>query len=943
MSFQRSYSKVWWGSEHQSNADTNNAHMFVTGSNNFTDDSSNSHSSTVTSSRKQQEHHGEEMYHSLDSNHYKRYTGNLSCIQEHEDEYNSSKLSWPTHNSPGSLRSQDSGFSDNDELHIMRTLSGRSSKRRSPSNRSTRSSKSQMGSPSSTRSPAETPPTIVRRAGRSEFYTPLVNVTRRISFGSPPTKIEMEDNFKEDNEDNLMGQLDDTILLSNTPLGSPMKTSEVSNSIVHGNLTLEPSPTSRVKRRRKVERNTFKALSSTNRRQPKSIHNQQEAEESSFLNALERTSLADYSDGTVCVGEQPVCSTPPPPYNNETVILGGLVDDYQQHFNHESLLLLRSQAQFEGFTSTPKQEKSYSSPACTLRSPFKYTEYENSLLNGHFPSIQSWLDSLRLSYDQEVMSTLQTKSITQEAYKNFTITTHTVARLLRQLQQKALNMQTMFERVEQSITKAQPTSLPEALRGSTNLIEEVQEFTQILRRRAVFFSESRIERKRYEDHLDQIRIVAKDTLYSLEHQHYINLQSLLDDVQVLKRNLLITIRQVYVKLVKILIQSIERCGQSSDLMLRANINMIATLMNIQYDGFASLTDAFVQAQAVRTLLIVCLDHPLSSVRALALRALATVCCTPEPIAQVDSCGGIEILRDILQVTGSLKKPNEVKRGDTERREAVSLLTQITAPWHGPEHKVVGLKDSLESIVEGLTQLLVFTDCPQTLLLCAAALNNLSRMELTAHYSVMSHETISKLIEMVRKRTEQEEDEGISVFLYEQIVSMLHNMSLNKKCHSHLANVGIINFITSAYQTEFHKSYNSRGESEAQKRIIKYILHTLTRLIQDSVLGMELLEQQQYMPSAIFFNTLAADVKQQLPLDSSHNSQSHDISFLTRTRQLLQLQHKEHLIQKSSQQHKQHRLQRQGQRQQQQLQQVVSPKEDNTEKSKMQLARQESYV
>lgn len=167
------------------------------------------------------------------------------------------------------------------------------------------------------------------------------------------------------------------------------------------------------------------------------------------------------------------------------------------------------------------------------------------------------------------------------------------------------------------------------------------------------------------------------------------------------------------------------------------------------------------------------------------------------------------------------------------------------------------------------------------------------------------------------------------------------MSLNKKCHSHLANAGIINFITSAYQTEFHKSYNSRGESEAQKRIIKYILHTLTRLIQDSVLGMELLEQQQYMPSAIFFNTSAADVKQQLPLDNSHNS--HDISFLTRTRQLLQLQHKEHLIQKSSQQHKQHRLQRQEQRQQQQLQQDVSPKEDNTEKSKMQLARQESYV
>jgi len=78
---------------------------------------------------------------------------------------------------------------------------------------------------------------------------------------------------------------------------------------------------------------------------------------------------------------------------------------------------------------------------------------------------------------------------------------------------------------------------------------------------------------------------------------------------------------------------------------------------------------------------------------------------------------------------------------------------------------------------------------------------------------------------------------------EQIVGMLHNMSLNKKCHSHLANGVIINFITSVYQTEFYKTYGSRAESDAQRRTIKTILHTLTRLASDSpTLGAELLEQ-----------------------------------------------------------------------------------------------------
>lgn len=149
--------------------------------------------------------------------------------------------------------------------------------------------------------------------------------------------------------------------------------------------------------------------------------------------------------------------------------------------------------------------------------------------------------------------------------------------------------------------------------------------------------------------------------------------------------------------------------------------------------------------------------------------------------------------------------------------------------------------------------------------------------------------------------------------------MLYNMSLNKKCHSHLANGNIINFITYAYQTEFYKNYNSRGESESQKRCIKTILHTLTRLVQDSVLGMELLEQQKHMPSALFFKLSSTpDVKQQLPLDVNS---SRDISFLTR-----QLLHQAKTYQDVQLQHQQQ-----------------PENEEKGKKLKMQLQRQESYV
>lgn len=81
-SFQRSYSKVWWGSEQSSLT-----------SGGFYSSFNASHSAAQP---RQPSSLGP--------------LGNLSCIQEVEDEQNSSKLSWHKHDSPGSLRSQVSIF-----------------------------------------------------------------------------------------------------------------------------------------------------------------------------------------------------------------------------------------------------------------------------------------------------------------------------------------------------------------------------------------------------------------------------------------------------------------------------------------------------------------------------------------------------------------------------------------------------------------------------------------------------------------------------------------------------------------------------------------------------------------------------------------------------------------------------------------------------------------
>jgi len=598
---------------------------------------------------------------------------------------------------------QDSGFSDNEESHQLQHQLQQASPQSPQSDRQ----QTPTATPTSVQSVA-TPPTVVRRVGNSSFYSPLISVTRRISFTSGQITPKAKSGESED-------AVDAELEASRSRLFEQLDSMKLDDEAVGAEEEDSP-PRPAIRRRRRVMRKA-----------------KPEPEEAS---ASEEEVVAvlppppPYNNETVYLGEAP------PPYNNETVTFGTTEQDETLQMQ-PSPLRVRS-LRFTASTSTPKSDSKIAKKG-----------------KKHPQPVAHWMTEQRWACEPEVMCTLQHKSIAQEAYKNYTITTSAVCKLVRQLQQQALSLQGHFERSERVLSGLQASSLPEALAGATQLLSHLDDFTATLERRVIFFNDARIERRRYEQHLEQIRTVSKDTRYSLERQHYINLESLLDDVQLLKRHTLITLRLIFERLVRVLVISIEQ--SQCDLLLRANINMVATLMNIDYDGFASLSDAFIQNEAVRTLLVVVLDHKQSSVRALALRALATLCCAPQAINQLGSCGGIEIVRDILQVDSA------GERGAIERREAVSLLAQITAAWHGPEHRVPGLRDCSESLVAGLAALLQPECCTQTLLLCAAALNNLSRMEATSHYSIMSNEAIFRLID-----TLEHQSCGTSVFLYVSI-------------------------------------------------------------------------------------------------------------------------------------------------------------------------------
>lgn len=102
---------------------------------------------------------------------------------------------------------------------------------------------------------------------------------------------------------------------------------------------------------------------------------------------------------------------------------------------------------------------------------------------------------------------------------------------------------------------------------------------------------------------------------------------------------------------------------------------------------------FVECGVPRALLIAIIETNKSSIKALSLRALATVCVTGDAVKQFEEGGGIEILSDIL---------SDRSNPEPQMREAITVLTQITAPWLRGHYDLTQLHLYLNTIIEHIT-------------------------------------------------------------------------------------------------------------------------------------------------------------------------------------------------------------------------------------------------
>lgn len=734
---------------------------------------------------------------------------------------------------PGSLRSHDSGFNDSDQSpntssSSAQLLASNASPESPINDRKTpkQSNTDAERSPSICSEATKTPPTVIRKKLSTLLISPNV---RRISFSAPNSPDANKSSRLGDSFQSMKSVSSKSEENSSNSSSSPLNKNRSGSKSLRRSKVISPHNNSSYRRRRLLNcvsrvsdsvGDVYTLASESPSMERNELHHSYES-----LNGLSRIVQQIKNE---------------PNYNNETVVFG-CGDDVaaQAEVNSKSPRAKLPLPSYDELyppngSSTPKMAKtrnvrianSEHSPSTAIENSCgdennnkpgqrskddfhdsdwnlslsatmnwetcTYIEYTNPELNGHASSVHFWLDEIRSTIAHEILSTLQTKSVLLEAARTFSMNPAIASKLINRIQIKAIEIETSFEKIER-VFESHTKRLKRHRQASEDDIEiasnsfkeivsmqmkqlttNVCQFTRKLNSKIIFKSYNAVgsgsrELQRFERNVRTVIEMCQDLRVACDTKiDDIEVNCLLRDLLSLKQSILKSIRKVFRRLVSVIASSIESTGH--DLLLRAYINTIATLpaegVYNSSERFSSLNDAFLSCGIIRILLLICIDSAKLSIRAMSLRALATICASSEMIQNFMEIGGLDVVTDIITDDKRISSTYE-----PELREAVSVLTQVTAPWH--QHTNCTniddlLKLSIENLVTRLTNLLATTECTQTLMLCIACLNNLSRKTALTFYSLMANQTIHRIVQACDKHqrcSSNSEFNASIIFLY----------------------------------------------------------------------------------------------------------------------------------------------------------------------------------
>ncbi|XP_044259470.1 protein inscuteable homolog isoform X2 [Tribolium madens] len=430
-------------------------------------------------------------------------------------------------------------------------------------------------------------------------------------------------------------------------------------------------------------------------------------------------------------------------------------------------------------TSTPKMRQTRNKVPLNLYLKYQQQEKREPLDND---AVQTWMTEIKHHYEQECMTTLQSKSIAGELHQKVAnMATYTISSI-----KKVLAHSECIQREYKNLNSEKKHVGPLAQSLAGNIIDFIKTYSEVTPKLL----------KQY----DAIRKTNEDFL-TLVSQLFTQWETVC--------------HTILVKEIKRLVDKLE--NPCSELDLRATITGITSL-SLRNDH---LIEIFTKNDIIPILLILCEKCEGSSMRSLLLRALSTMCSTAYAVRQFERFSGIQIVSDTLG--------EEPSRPEPERSEAVALLAQVTAPWIEDNHCIKGLQDYSRKLVKSLTKFLSTTKCCQNLLLCTAALANLSTMDNKCIKYVLHLNTIELLLEAVNRR-----GPCASIYLLEQVATLLANMTSLQTARQQLLKLKTIPALLCCLRT------GSVGE-DVEKRLQQKAIIALSRLCSEKEAAAQVVE------------------------------------------------------------------------------------------------------
>ena len=240
-----------------------------------------------------------------------------------------------------------------------------------------------------------------------------------------------------------------------------------------------------------------------------------------------------------------------------------------------------------------------------------------------------------------------------------------------------------------------------------------------------------------------------------------------------------------------------------------------------------MCDLITRVNGVEALLAVCEIRELRAVWPTALRALTLLCSQTAATRAFDQCAGVLVIRDILQDRNSTEQ---------EKTEAVGLLTQITAPW--TETPVIrGMKESMDQLIKSLSEIMNRAANSEEFLLATAAIANLSFLDPVAVAYLHKYGTTRNLIMACRHKSIAQ-----SVFVKDQIATVLANVASEKACHRDVVECGGLTVLLSLLQLR-PNALQKQVEVDICERIQQKSAIALARLCNSPMVAERVIQMQ----------------------------------------------------------------------------------------------------